>query len=347
MNGPAVVPSGGGTDTHQVLQQQAPAVSAPLVVEAPAPLASLEAPAIVNGEGAPNFITSGASLHQQTNDTSGVLGVLVNSAPTSNIAHLFVLTGQSNAVGAPMGGSGSLATLPSGYSGAQSNLKIWWEGSHTTPITPTFVNMECNVNTAHPDYTDPVTGNRTGQWGFEQQLSRDLYAHYGQTIYVVKSAYGGRSIEYWNNPSLDRWGELENYITGALAWCSANGKTPVFHAIVWVQGEQDAYEGNQGVYATKLRTVIARIRGLHSSLATTPFIMVKLRTDSNLGSGANNDAISAAMDQVATDPNCYAFDPEAYPDMTFYTDGLHYNAAGLVAGGGHLYDFMVARGLLD
>jgi hypothetical protein len=222
--------------------------------------------------------------------------------------------------------------LPASYEGVQTNIKIWWEGLPSAPITPTFQNMEAGVNTVHPYHRDPATYDSSYQWGPEQSSSHILKDRLNKNIYLYKNAFGGLSIDYWRAPNGQRWIELKRYVEGITAWCLANDLVPDFAGVLFAQGETNVlYNTPIAEYEADYRALINNFRSINQYVSNTMWVALKMRSNVIAGGGGEPllQSINNLFQTVANEnPSINkVIDPDAIgatgPDV-------HYSAEGYV-----------------
>ena len=240
---------------------------------------------------------------------------------------IIIVAGQSNAEGVV-----PLVDLPSAYAGSQPDIQIWWEGLPSAPITPTFQNMVPGTNTVHNSHRDTGTYDSSVQWGPEQRAAHYLKAKWNKKIYVIKNAFGGLAISWWDSPSGARWVELNRYITQATAWCIAAGKVPEFKSLIWLQGEADVIASTPiSTYESKLRALMTNFRAINSYTASTQWVNVKIRSGVIAGGTGETglQQINSLFQTIANENPTInkVIDPDAVGATPVGTN-VHYDASG-------------------
>ena len=173
-----------------------------------------------------------------------------------DVAHLYLLSGQSNASGHAFN-SAAPARFFTGDT--ISNVSIW-EDNRAGNGANAFQRLTLENNdgiefngTRHPGEPDtPEFGRRFPQVGNpdlpDYQHGVELYLaellqqqHPDQDIYLVKVAQGGAGIEQWQD---GRGNDLHRRLTGetleAARALAEDGAAPFIGGLTWIQGETDA-----------------------------------------------------------------------------------------------------------
>lgn len=177
--------------------------------------------------------------------SQGTLADIHQGVKDNNFIDVFIVGGQSNAVGSPMDGPGP--AVPSGWAYA-------YDGPNDNIIP----------------FVDPIPGCNGTQYNTS---TGSAWASFAQTYYIltgrkalfVQSAVGGTSVAPvattgayfdWSPTGTLRAGLVANY-NAAIACCARLGYTPVLKGLLWIQGESDAssvYSGAETVAQYKTLT---------------------------------------------------------------------------------------------
>lgn len=234
---------------------------------------------------------------------------------------LILIAGQSNAFG-PI----AMASLPVGYSGAQTGVNIWTG----TAYGSTIATLDSTANN-----NQGAGGSKQNTFGFEMSIGKDYIARVGGSVNLYKYAAGSTSLSTltasnWAPTvanSLNR-GFVREYWLNFYAMQQLSLKpNPI--AFAWFQGEQDATdEASANAYETNLTNFINAIT---PQLASSPAWLV-MRI-ANEGDGTYLSTVRAAQAAVATAlSNVTLIDTDSYA----MADAVHLSAAGQVALGTHL-----------
>ena len=143
-------------------------------------------------------------------------------------------------------------------------------------------------------------------------------------IGLVPAAVGGSPISAWEPGALDTATGTHPY-DDAMARARVARRAGRFHAILWHQGESDATPARSVLYASRLRTLIARFR---RDLAEPdlPFIIGELgQFPRSSWSAAKVRVDSAQRAIAATTPNVAYVSSDG---LTHRGDSLHFESAG-------------------
>lgn len=244
----------------------------------------------------------------------------------SNSIDVFIIAGQSNAVG-----EGKKDLSPPVISGKV--LQIY--------------------NGVISDANDPVGNARTGSaW---PSFGNEYVAISGRTIGFIPTAVGGSGLSPYADLGTGHWAYLTFYgqidLLGdsiaktkeAMELLAASGYDATLKGVLWSQGENEAVNMTMGAqlsqadYEQQLLAVIKRYReNLHPEL---PFYIFKTGTDRRLDQKRNimcpdhlgYAIVRAGQDHVAaTTPYTkiiYA-DAHTFGDRGLLSDGLHYSQEG-------------------
>jgi hypothetical protein len=215
-----------------------------------------------------------------------------------------IFYGQSNQVSNGVTGSPANATT--------SRTKIW---NATAAAFQTY-NPGVNSGQSASD----------GLWGPEAQFAYDWEQDTATgTLYIVKHAVAGTGMVDWTDGG-SLYSALTTKVTNALA-ALAN---PTVQCAFQFQGETDAEDMTQaGLYQGRLEDLIAAGR---TDWGVTKFVLGRIYEPDSFYVG--EDTVRAAIEAVAA-----ADDEVSYinaDDLTF-TDGIHFNAAGIQTLGDRFY----------
>lgn len=263
------------------------------------------------------FDTNTFSLHGEVDDVqiynsaltaSQVSTVYANGTvvtPPSNnsppgCARVFLLAGQSN-----MLGFGASSELPPPYNASFPEVR-YWNGAN-------WVDLRTGFGRATDFGPEILFGHILAQ-----ALPND-------TIYLVKHAVSGTSLyEDWAVGTGVRYIDFMGRAAGALANLTANGIDHEVSAMLWLQGESDAAEGQGAAYEKNLRNFIADMRSNFG--VNLPFYMGRVRDF--YGTPAQATLVRNAQVTIAnTTAHCEWFDTD---DLNPLVSRGHYNANGQI-----------------
>ncbi len=171
----------------------------------------------------------------------------MRSSETIENVDLFVIIGQSNAVGLD-----EIASAPSEYQGVITGVSIY-NGSSIVPL-------QAGVNNE---------GNSALQFGPELSLGKKLYERTGKPVYFSKYAVGGTSLGAsgggWLPPIGTHLVNAKADISATIAALQALGKNPLIKGFFWMHGENDAQnEALMNAYGTNLAALISDLRSSYT-----------------------------------------------------------------------------------
>jgi hypothetical protein len=161
------------------------------------------------------------------------------SADDGSAADLFVFAGQSNI---QVNANTTLQNVPN-HIARDAGVHIWDCENNC------FVVYEAGINSMQP--VRGQIGGESGNWGPEAEFSFLMRKAYPtRELYIVKFGIGSSQLAA--SPRVADWspsskGELfdltENAIFNSTQVLKRQQRAPAVRAIIWMQGESDAYEG--------------------------------------------------------------------------------------------------------
>jgi hypothetical protein len=235
-------------------------------------------------------------------------------------ADIFVFAGQSNI---QVNANTTLENVPD-HIGRDAGVHIW------DCEDKRFATYQAGINSLQP--VRGQIGGVVGNWGPEAEFSfRMRKAFPAKELHIVKFGIGSSVLA--SDPVTPNWcpnghGDLFSYTEQAIfdskQILKAQGKVPVVRAIVWMQGESDAFHGGSMAqdYFQNLMgwSVAARKRWGDDS---TKIIIGRIFTSWGR-TPADNDMVRSAQEMVAhTIPNSILVSTDEAPhDGHFYADGV-------------------------
>lgn len=250
----------------------------------------------------------------------------------SATVEVFILAGQSNAVGA----SCDVNELPVELQVAQEDVWFWFEEGQLDPgrrissggileslnrqFDPTGVTIFGTQ--AYPVYEG---------FGSELMMGRRLADNLRTGVALIKFGINGTRIyPYWNpNDPASLFQQMTANVEAALNELRALGYTPRIQALFWMQGESDALRIDYAnIYEAKLRELVAAIRTRFAD-PQLPVFIGRLCSEM-VHSGYYNfpclNHIRAAQEQIAaTVPNVYLVNTD---DLPLDYMGVHFTSTG-------------------
>jgi hypothetical protein len=226
-------------------------------------------------------------------------GLMYSDWPSKRV---FLLAGQSN-----MRGQGFNSELTPPYDTAQTNVAFWHDGAWVD-LAPGFGNTSTQFG---PEVSFGYT--------IKQEMAPD-------SILLIKYAANGTALyNDWAPPSGPQYSAFMTTARAALADLDANGIDYEISAMLWLQGESDALEGQGAAYETNLRNFIDDMR-TQFNVADLPFYIARVRD--YYGTEEQSALVRAAQVDVAeSTDNVEWFDTDSYNPLI---NGGHYNAAGQI-----------------
>ena len=271
--------------------------------------------------------TTTSSSTSTSTTTTNLITTTSTSTTQNNEYPVFIISGQSNAIGSTNESAGA-------YAGPQIGSFIWSNSPDTDPDVYQFKTYEAGV-------TSKLRDNPTGYgWSVEAVSSKDLRTYFGKDVYIIKSGAGGQPISMWT-PGQAMWNDLFTKINDATAAIQALGRIPKFVGFLWLQGEAEIVAGNNlNTYKTLLSNFINNIRGISAEMANIMFISYKLSVDYQTSVNPpppsftpTRAAFNVAMQEVIdTKTRAVAIDVDCLSNIGT-VDGIHYNNTALISMG--------------
>jgi hypothetical protein len=257
-------------------------------------------------------------------------------------APIFILTGQSNALGQHLPGQ-AMMNLPSSYKGLQPHIQVWQQhhnGKYDclagfAPMFPPFNTRDKQYNNRSNTFF-----YNTG-WGVEQSWMHEVSDYYCDTVYLLKNAIGALGINSWDPAKGAMFIELSEMIRGAKQQLVARGKHPEFRGLVWMQGEADHANPN---YFDQLSGFAKAVRSLDPLLEEMPFIMIRIKPDSYYYSKLTDSAFLAFRN--ADSLHNFVLNPHEHRGVNLLDD-IHYSDPAKLILGKQIFDFQLSHHQLD
>lgn len=229
--------------------------------------------------------------------------------------HIYIIAGQSNAVG-----QGNIGSLAPQYS-LLSNAFIYNEGDGIVPLTP----ATC-LGEGH---------------GVELSFVARMHELAAGPICIVKTAQNGSSMAdpnpagnfgTWSPFGGDLFDRLVDDVQAAIALLEADGHEPVIKGMVWWQGESDAHSSGVAHQQFQTRTQVF-MDALRAELQAPSMTVCFMRCGTNIGGSwaaqfPHMATIRAAQEALGGQANnCWV----NIDDL--YAGDIHPGSASLVAAG--------------
>lgn len=244
----------------------------------------------------------------------------LTKANSSKSVKLFILAGQSNAVGY----RSNIADLPSSLQGTQE--EVFWYNSQDkwSKLQP-------------PTEPLPFSGGVANGVGFGPEISLGLKISdtLNEPVAIVKYANNGTSLAKEWNPKIpgSTYYKMTDRVKGAIANLSSLGYTADISGFFWMQGESDAktdlnvaenYEQNFTNFIEQVRTDFEQ--------QNLPFVYGSIPVTNNQTTGFGTfkygDIVRTAQSNISkTVP--FTGTVETI-DLPLYNDNLHLSSSGLI-----------------
>ncbi|MEL6900095.1 MAG: DUF4347 domain-containing protein [Cyanobacteria bacterium J06606_4] len=246
-------------------------------------------------------------------DSTGLVASQFVQIRVTNKVSVYLFGGQSN-----MAGVGSDAN---DLSGAQANplpdVQIWQDGINS------FVDLRPGFNRNF--------GNGAGfgaelGFGFALEAARDSGTSDTEEIYLVKYALGSTSLaEDWAvNGQNNTYDDFKDWVGNALNKLTSQGIGYSVEGMMWMQGEQDAFNASQAAnYQSNLTGFISDIRQRYGQ--SVDFVIGRLHDELPNGFFADEVVRSAQTAVANADSRNYLVNTDSYPVSS---DSVHFTSAG-------------------
>ncbi|MCB1231302.1 MAG: SMP-30/gluconolactonase/LRE family protein [Verrucomicrobiae bacterium] len=277
----------------------------------------------------------GLSWQRWQESKGGSATSVTEKAKKGEVRDLFLVAGQSNAVGFDADPA-ELSADPN-----DAKVRFWYRAGdpppdeHDVTSGDRWISLQPQPKGTPKPKEDGVPrqyGNfshAAGGFGPEIAFARTLLAKQPQRkIAIVKAAFSGTGIgQDWDPDDPGEAGScyraLLEEVKDATAAAKAEGTVLRLRALLWVQGESDAKPGEVDLYDERLAKMIASLR---EDLGTTDMAaLVAVNTQFGLGKNPHMPAIVEAQKAVAkADPRTVYVDTAAAPII----NAAHYSTEG-------------------
>ncbi|MEL6158227.1 MAG: DUF4347 domain-containing protein [Cyanobacteria bacterium J06623_5] len=246
-------------------------------------------------------------------DSTGLVASQFVQISVTNKVSVYLFGGQSN-----MAGVGSDAN---DLSGARANplpdVQIWQDGINS------FVDLRSGF--------DKNFGNGDGfgaelNFGFTLEAARDNGTADTEEIYLVKYALGSTSLaEDWAvNGQNNVYDDFNAWVGNALSSLTSQGIGYSVEGMLWMQGEQDAFNASQAAdYQSNLTEFIGDIRQRYGQ--GVDFVIGRLHDELPNGFFADEVVRSAQTAVANADSRNFLVNTDSYPVSS---DSVHFTSAG-------------------
>ena len=285
-------------------------------------------------EVAPDFENSGDDdgdniyrINVLATDSTGLVDSQFVQIEVTNKVSVYLLGGQSN-----MAGVGSdAADLTGAHANPFPNVQIWQDG------VSNFVDLRAGFNSNFG--SGGGFGAEIG-FGFALEAARQNGTADTEEIYLVKYALGSTDLaEDWDiNGTNNTYAAFNNWVGNALADLTSSGINYEVEAMLWAQGENDAFNATQAAnYETNLTDFIADIRLRYGQ--GIDFLIGRLHDELPNGFTEDDVVRSAQIAVANADPQNYLIDTD---DFQVSDDSVHYMSEGHLALGEAFADIFIS-----
>jgi Carbohydrate esterase, sialic acid-specific acetylesterase len=235
------------------------------------------------------------------------LGLITGSVCQAAPIKVFILAGQSNAIGGQF-----TSQLPPEFVDPQSARFQYKLQTGTFTESANWESLRA---------LPPVLGG----WGTELSFARAMEQRTGAPIAIIKTGVNGSNLwEQWLPTSNNLYPWMLTKVNSSLSQLTALGYEPDVSGFLWIQGEGDAnvqvnalaYDDNLALLASQLRTDLA--------IPDLPFLLNEAHV--NLSRQFVNDLRQSQRNAAAADPNMFivnADDLMLGGDEVHWTPGMH------------------------
>lgn len=251
------------------------------------------------------------------------------ASPATGLVRIFVVAGQSNAVGA----GAAAAQLPPYWYAPQPDVRLWFEIGPAESVANPAMRVSSSGNFVPLCFQTDASGRTFGSsihgFGPELRLGRTLADSLDDDIAIVKFAFNATDLAGdWNSDLPGNLcGQMIRRVRAARAALAASGQASRVDGLFWMQGESDAANSDDAWrYAERLTKLIVRVR-TDLEQPTLPVVIgrVNVHIDSSVAySLPYVNVIRAQQAFVAANvPYTALVDTD---DLALTSDGLHFDA---------------------
>ncbi len=252
--------------------------------------------------------------------------------PDAPVLRLFVLTGQSNALGVT---NGEEADATSGTDPADAHVAFFWD--NVADAATSLGTSDGRFTTLQDQQGGFFPGSAT-HWGPEIEMARSLYRAGMRDFGVIKASRGGGGNTHWSKAAGGHmYAHLVATVRAAADDLTRQGTPFEIVGLLYLQGESDS-AAEAGMADTRLSELIADLRAdLPQAQAMQAFV------GGIAASGPDRDTVRARQAALAdADPTVHYFDTVDLRSSLH--DGLHFDKAGKVTVGARFANVVMDAG---
>ncbi|MFN3166211.1 MAG: sialate O-acetylesterase [Phycisphaeraceae bacterium] len=279
-----------------------------------------------------------ARCHPGTIATLFAVAVLA-AAPTGHAGHfdVYILTGQSNALGTTALENADPDAYGPGEHAADTHTLLFWSNVKSTNAAyppALYGDSDAALSTLAPQQGDG--GANPVFWGPEFGFARTLYdadledGSRDAQVLIIKATRGGGGNSLWDRDTFDSdnsgghmWGHVRDSVDAGLAALAAQGHTFDVAGVLYLQGESNS-SAQASVAGARLdafyRNLQAFIHEDHPGKAHAMRLVVA--EIAGIGSSTNRQRTANQHKQLAQTHADYSFVPTS--DLPLKRDNIHF-----------------------
>jgi hypothetical protein len=180
--------------------------------------------------------------------------------------NVYILAGQSNALGTTFGEGSTAAQYGPGADAADANAQFFWsntDGVNTVYPTTLYGDSAGVITTLKMQQGD---SNNPAFWGPEFGFARTLAAAGQSNVLVIKASRGGGGNTWWDKAAFDAnpnsghmWGALRDTVNAALTAAKNAGNEIHVRGLLYEQGESNS-PAEAAIADTRLSDLAANLK---------------------------------------------------------------------------------------
>jgi hypothetical protein len=228
---------------------------------------------------------------------------------------IFILTGQSNALGTT---NGAETDVSPGADAADSRVKFFWHNvaDATTSLGDSggaFTTLQAQQGNYYP--------GSTTHWGPEIGFARTLVRAGTENIAIVKASRGGGGNTHWSKSANGHmYAHLLSTVQAATSALTANGDTFDIAGLLYLQGESDT-TAEADIAGTRIKELVDNLRADLPNAANLHAVIGGIAAP-----GTARDTVRTHHASIAETTSYIDFFPNL-DQQAGVTDGLHFNHA--------------------
>lgn len=180
---------------------------------------------------------------------------------------VYILTGQSNALGTTRGEGAAAADYGPGIDAIDREILFYWSNVHSGNSSyPPKLYGDSSKAITHLQMQQGDGLNNPAFWGVEFGFGRSIAKQGGRKICIIKATRGGGGSSYWdpeiyqrNHDSGHMWKHVTDTVDGALQQLTSQGATFRLRGLIYIQGESNGMDEARAA-AGRLAAFISGLR---------------------------------------------------------------------------------------